>query len=85
MLGIFKLIEEATIGLIHGRPVMESISGVGGGTIKGMLTMVTILAVLLIPFFGFTELRDVIGPDKLRNLFSPRAKPQALIRSRVSG
>lgn len=69
VLGIFKLIEETIIGLIHGRSVMESIAGVGGGTIKGMLSMISILAVLLVPFFGFTELRDVIGPDKLRKLF----------------
>jgi hypothetical protein len=69
VLGIFKVIEEAVIGLIHGRPVLESISGVGGGTIKGMLSMLAILVVLLVPFFGFTELRDVIGVDKLRALF----------------
>lgn len=69
VLGIFKLIEETVIGLIHGRPVMESIAGVGGGTIKGMLSMLAILAVLLVPFFGFTELRDVIGVGKLKTLF----------------
>ncbi len=69
VLGIFKLIEETVIGLIHGRPMMESVAGVGGGTIKGILSMIAILAVLLVPFFGFSELRDVIGQDKLRKLF----------------
>ena len=69
VLGVFKIIEESIIGLIHGRPVMESIAGVGGGTIKGILSMIAILAVLLIPFFGFTELRSVIGEGKLRALF----------------
>ncbi len=75
VLGIFKLIEETVIGLIHGRPMMESIAGVGGGTIKGILTMIAILAVLLVPFFGFTELRGVIGTDKLRALFFASRHP----------
>ena len=69
VLGVFKIIEESIIGLLHRRPVMESIAGVGGGTIKGILTMIAILAVLLVPFFGFTELRSVIGEGKLRALF----------------
>ena len=68
-LGIFKLIEEAVIGLIHGRPVMESFAGVAGGTIKGILGVIAILAVLLAPLFGFTELRKVIGVEKLSALF----------------
>jgi len=42
--------------------------GVGGGTVKGILTLVAILAVLLIPFFGFTELRKALGKDELRRL-----------------
>jgi hypothetical protein len=75
VLGIFKIIEDTVIGLLHGRPVMESIAGVGGGTIKGILSMIAILAVLLVPFFGFTELRGVIGLDKLRALFFTSRNP----------
>ncbi len=69
VLGFFKILEEAGIGLYHGKSFTESISTIGGGTLKGILTLVALLGVLLIPFFGFTELRTVLGEDKLKRLF----------------
>jgi hypothetical protein len=68
-LGIFKILEETAIGLYHGHPFTESIAAIGGGTLKGVLSLTAILAVLLIPFFAFTELRRVLGEDKLEKLF----------------
>jgi hypothetical protein len=75
ILGCFKILEEAGVGWYHGRSFQESMSegGVGGGTVKGILTLMAILAVLLVPFFGFTELRKALGKDELRRLlFSSR-------------
>jgi hypothetical protein len=69
VLGCFKILEEAVIGLYHGRSFNQSISGIGGGTLKGILSVIALLAVLLIPFFGFTELRRVLGEGKLEKLF----------------
>jgi hypothetical protein len=69
ILGCFKIVEEAGIGLYHGKGFSESITSIGGGTLKGILTMMALLGVLLIPFFGFTELREVVGKEKLRKLF----------------
>jgi hypothetical protein len=70
ILGCFKILEEVGVGWYHGRSFQESMrgGGVGGGTVKGILTLVAILAVLLIPFFGFTELRKALGKDELRRL-----------------
>lgn len=68
LLGCFKILEETLIGLYHGHSFYESISAVGGGTLKGILVLITILAVVLIPFFAFTELSSVFGEDKLRKL-----------------
>ena len=68
-LGIFNILEETVIGLFHGHPFIESIAAIGGGTLKGILSLTAILAVLLIPFFAFTELRRVFGEDKLEKLF----------------
>jgi hypothetical protein len=65
----FKILEEAFIGLYHGRSFNQSISAIGGGTLKGILSFMALLAVLLIPFFGFTELRRVLGEGKLEKLF----------------
>jgi hypothetical protein len=69
LLGCFKILEEAAVGLYQGRSFAESITAIGGGTVKGILSLMAILAVLLIPFFGFTELRRVFGEDKLEKIF----------------
>jgi hypothetical protein len=69
VLGCFKIIEEICVGLYHGKSAAESIAEVGGGTLNGILAMMAILAVLLIPFFAFTELRNILGREKLSALF----------------
>jgi hypothetical protein len=69
LLGCFKILEEAAVGLYHGQSFGESITAIGGGTLKGTLSLMALLAVLLIPFFGFTELRRVFGDGKLEKLF----------------
>jgi len=69
VLGCFKIIEEICIGLFHGKSAGQSVAEVAGGTLHGILAMMAILAVLLVPFFAFTELRDIFGKDKLAGLF----------------
>lgn len=69
VLGCFKVLEEIGVGLYHGRTASQSIRDVGGGTLNGILALMAILAVLLIPFFGFTELREVFGKEKLYGVF----------------
>jgi len=69
VLGCFKVIEEICVGLYHGKSAAESIKGVGGGTLNGILATMAILAVLLIPFFAFSELRNIIGREKLSAIF----------------
>jgi hypothetical protein len=69
LLGCFKILEETAVGLYHGQTFNQSITAIGGGTLKGILSLMALLAVLLIPFFGFTELRRVFGEGKLEKLF----------------
>jgi hypothetical protein len=69
LLGCFKILEEGLIGWYHGISFRESMIGIGGGSLKGILILVLVLAVLLIPFFALRELRVVLGEDKLRKLF----------------
>ena len=74
LLGCLKIIEETLRGLYRGLSYNESILvAVGGGTLTGALVFMAILAVVLIPFFAFTELGCVLGEEKLRTLlFTPR-------------
>jgi hypothetical protein len=69
ILGVFKVLEEAGVGLYHGRSLSESFASISGGTLKGIFVQLLLLAILLIPFFGFSELNRVFGKDKLRRLF----------------
>jgi hypothetical protein len=69
LLGCFKILEETAVGLYHRQSFNESIIAIGGGTLRGTLSLMALLAVLLIPFFGFTELRRVFGEGKLERLF----------------
>jgi len=75
ILGIFKIIEEVLVGVYHKRSISESIALVGGGTLKGIFTMMLLLGVLLIPFFGFAELGREFGKEKLNQLFFIRRHP----------
>jgi hypothetical protein len=69
VLACFKVAEEFVVGRLHGKSFHESISDLGGGTWKGILTLAMLLCIMLIPFFGFTELRRVFGSDLLVGVF----------------
>lgn len=69
VLACCKILEEAAVGLYHGKSFSESIADLGGGTLKGILTLTVLLFVLLIPFFAFDELKKVLGEAKLAQLF----------------
>lgn len=69
MLACCKILEEAAVGLYHGKSFAESIAGVGGGTLKGILTLTLLMFVVLIPFFAWGELKRVLGEGKLAQLF----------------
>ncbi|HSZ00851.1 MAG TPA: hypothetical protein VK788_15235 [Terriglobales bacterium] len=75
ILGCFKILEAVGVGWYRGRSVSESITEVGGGTVEGILVLIALLGVLLIPFFGFTELRRVFGEGKLERLFFTSRHP----------
>ena len=75
LLIVFDLMEGIVVGHFHGQSISKSISDVGGGTLVGIFSTTVIMFVVLIPFFGFRELCDVIGEPELHEvLFVKRAK-----------
>ena len=64
-----KILEDAAVGHFRGRSFQESISDLGGGAWKSILTLTVLLFVLLIPFFGIGELQRVLEKGKLAQLF----------------
>jgi hypothetical protein len=69
LLAVFKILEAAAIGVYRGKSFDESVGNLGGGTWQGILCLTFLLFVLLIPFFGFTELERGLGNGKLQELF----------------
>ena len=68
VLTFFKVAEEEAVGLLRGKSFHES-AVLGGGSWKGVLCLTALLFVVLIPFFGFTELRRVFGEERLVGVF----------------
>jgi hypothetical protein len=75
VLACFKIVEDGAIGLLHGKSFHESAVLVAGASWKGELILATLFFVMLIPFFGFSDLRRVFGPDRLVNVFFHRPQP----------
>ena len=69
VLAACKILEDVAVGFYHGKNFPQSVGELGGGTLKGILTLTAILFVLLIPFFAFGELQRVMGKGKLAQLF----------------
>src|SRR5499427_10954437 len=72
VLACFKVAEDFVVGRFHGKSFHESTLEFGGGTWKGILTLTVLVCIMLIPFFGFTELRRVFGSDRLVGVFFRR-------------
>lgn len=82
VLACFKILEEAAIGYFHHKTFQQSIGDLGGGTLQGILALTVVVFVVLIPFFGYTELQRVLGEGKLQSLFF-RSRTPAVQESTV--
>ena len=69
VLACFKIVEDFLVGKLHGKSFQESIADFGGGTWKGVVTLSALGCVMLVPFFGYTELRRIFGSDRLFGIF----------------
>jgi hypothetical protein len=73
LLIVLNLIEEAVVGVVHGKTVLDSIADIAGGTWYQIVVTSFILLLVLIPYFAFRALGDVVGHDILvRLFFEPR-------------
>jgi hypothetical protein len=73
LLFILNALEEVVVGFLHHRSLIESISDIGGGTISQLIASSFIGFLLLMPFFAFRAIGDVVGDRILvRLFFEPR-------------
>jgi Na+-translocating ferredoxin:NAD+ oxidoreductase RnfE subunit len=69
LLIVLNVIEEILVGLFHGRPILDSVAEIGGGSIDQMIATSFIVLLVLIPFFAFQELAEIVGGRNLTQLF----------------
>jgi hypothetical protein len=69
LLAFCKILEGVVVGHFRGLSFQESMSDIGGGTWRSILTLTVLLFVMLIPFFGIGELERVLGEGQLTKLF----------------
>lgn len=75
LLIVLTVLEELTVGYLHHRAFADSIAEIGGGTIHQAIATTIILLLILIPFFAFRSLAEVVGGRVLfRLFFEPRRK-----------
>ena len=65
----FKIVERLLDGLLHHQRVVEIIHEVLNGGWHEMLVSGLLMFLIFIPFFAFWEIRQLIGEDKLFQLF----------------
>lgn len=76
VLAVCKILEDAAVGFFHGNSFSQSIAELGGGSLKGILTLSLLMFVMFIPFFGFGELQKVLGERRLAQLFFHSRVPE---------
>jgi hypothetical protein len=78
----FHILERLLVGMLSGRTIAQSFSAMGGGSLKEIVLVVTIVFVVLIPFFAFREVGRVIGQGELWSLLFTRGTKIYILQSR---
>jgi hypothetical protein len=77
LLLVLNVLEELIIGYYRDRDLMDSIAAVGGGTLHQLIAGSIIVLLILIPFFAFRSLGEIVGRRTLfRLFFEPREATQ---------
>jgi hypothetical protein len=66
---ILNALEEIIVGLIHHRAVAESLADFGGGTLDQLIATSFVALLILIPFFAFRTLGELVGEQNLVRVF----------------
>ena len=69
LLLVLNAIEEVVVGFVHHRKVMDSLAEFGGGTLDQLAASCVIVLLVLIPFFAFRSLGEVVGERNLVRVF----------------
>jgi hypothetical protein len=69
LLIILTALEEILVGALHQRTIKESLTHVAGDRLDMVLATFLIMFLILVPYFAFRNLAEVLGPGILPRLF----------------
>jgi len=72
LLLVLNALEEIIVGMIHHRAIGDSMADFGGGTLDQLIAQSFIGFLILVPFFAFRALSEVVGERNLIQLFFSR-------------
>jgi hypothetical protein len=74
LLIVLNVLEEVVVGVIHHRTIADSLADLGGGTLDQLIATSVVVLLILIPYFAFRSLGEVVGEDNLARLFFERRR-----------
>ena len=75
LLVILTIIEEAVVGLFHHRSIADSLGDLFGARLEETLAGYLIMLLVLVPYFAFQVLDDVLGKGRLVRMFFIEREP----------
>jgi hypothetical protein len=69
LLVVLNVLEEVAVGWLHGHALADAFSELAGGTRDQMIATTIVMLLILIPFFMFRTLTEVIGEQTMARLF----------------
>ena len=69
LLLVLNALEEIVVGLTHHRAMLDSLAEVGGGTLDQLIATSVVGLLILIPFFAFRALGELLGERNMVRVF----------------
>jgi len=75
LLIVLTVIEEAVVGLFHGRSIAASLRDLAGRRLEETLAGFLIMLLVLVPYFAFRVLGEALGEGRLMRMFFFEREP----------
>jgi hypothetical protein len=85
LLFALNALEEIVVGLMHHRAIPDSLAEFGGGTLDQLIATSMVGLLILIPFFAFRTLGEVVGERNLVRVFFRRRHTAPTAHLKYSG
>ena len=75
LLIVMNIVEEAVVGLFHGKSIAASLGELFGPRLEEMLAGYVIMLLVLLPYCAFRVLEEALGEGRLARMFFVEREP----------